>query len=180
MSNKDKFLEIEFVLVNVRGLFKDLVLYALMKLGKAHGYAIKKFLSQTIKVYAPSSGILYPTLHELEKEGMLKSFIEKNRKIYTLTEKGNKYISNKAEEIEKTVKKLNRAIEIASYIGLKNMFEIIKELWNQDIEPPQEALDKIKSKITEIIEILNEILTKTPKNNKTQTTHHQPPQPTNR
>lgn len=158
MESLNKLLEIDFVLVNVRGFFKDLVLYSIMKLGKAHGYAIKKFLSQVLEIYVPSSGILYPTLHELEKEGLLKSFIERNRKVYALTDKGNEYVKNRIESIEKTLKKINKAIEIASYIGLKDMFKTIKILWDLDIEPPQDVLNEIKVRISEIINILNNVI----------------------
>jgi len=151
-------LDIEFLFIDVRGFFKDLVLYTVAKLGKAHGYAIKKFVKQLVKVYVPSSGILYPTLHELEKEGLLKSFTEKNRKIYILTEKGSEYIKNRLEDIEKTIRKIDRAIEILSYVGLKDLFNIIKEIWDQGIEPPQEVLETIKTKISEIISILTNLL----------------------
>jgi len=151
-------IDINFLLINVRGLFKDLVLYAIAKLGKAHGYAIRKFIKDSIKVYTPSSGILYPTLHELEKEGLLKSFTEKNKKVYILTEKGVEYIKNRIENIERTVKKLDKAISILSYVGLKDLFNIIKELWDSDIEPSPDMLEIIKSKVSEIISILNNLL----------------------
>jgi DNA-binding PadR family transcriptional regulator len=151
-------IDINFLLINVRGLFKDLVLYAIAKLGKAHGYAIRKFIKDLIKVYTPSSGILYPTLHELEKEGLLKSFTEKNKKVYILTEKGVEYIKNRIENIERTVKKLDKAMSILSYVGLKDLFNIIKELWDNDIEPSPDMLEIIKSKVSEIISILNNLL----------------------
>jgi DNA-binding PadR family transcriptional regulator len=151
-------IDINFLLINVRGLFKDLVLYAIAKLGKAHGYAIRKFIKDLIKVYTPSNGILYPTLHELEKEGLLKSFTEKNKKVYILTEKGVEYIKNRIENIERTVKKLDKAMSILSYVGLKDLFNIIKELWDNDIEPSPDMLEIIKSKVSEIISILNNLL----------------------
>ncbi|MDK6028182.1 PadR family transcriptional regulator [Ignisphaera sp. 4213-co] len=158
MEKKSNILEIDFILVNIRGIFKDLVLYSLMKLGKAHGYAIKRFLSQTIKMYVPSSGVLYPTLHELEKEGLLNSVVEGNRRVYSLTEKGWKYMESRLSDIEKNIRKINRAIEIASYVGLREMFDVIKKLWNHDIELSQETLNEIKARVQEIISILNGVL----------------------
>ena len=157
MGSRDE-LNIEFILVNVRGLFRDLVLYAVAKLGKAHGYAIKKFISQTIKVYVPSSGVLYPTLHELERDGLLRSEKEEKRKVYELTEKGLEYLKMRMNVIEKTIKKLNRTVELLSYVGLNDLFEVIKRLWELEIEPPQSVLDAIRARVMEIRDMLNSLI----------------------
>ncbi|MCI4437650.1 MAG: PadR family transcriptional regulator [Ignisphaera sp.] len=149
---------IDFGFIRIRGLLRDLVLYSIAKLGKAHGYAIRSFLSEALKIYVPSSGVLYPTLHELEEQGFVKSFVEGRRKVYTLTEKGSEYISSRISEIEKTVARIRRAVEIAEYIGLKELLEILKELWELGIEPPKNVIDAVRDRVREINSILRAVL----------------------
>jgi DNA-binding PadR family transcriptional regulator len=158
LQSVKSILNIEPLLINVRGFFKDLVLYAVAKLGKAYGYAIKKFIFQNIRIYAPSSGILYPTLHELEKEGLLRSSIEGKKKVYMLTEKGYEHLATRIEHVEKIVERINRAIEIMEYIGFKELLEILKKLWELEVEPPKHVLDAIRIRITEINSMLNSLL----------------------
>jgi DNA-binding PadR family transcriptional regulator len=155
-------IDIEFLLVNVRGFFRDLVLYTIAKLGKAYGYAIRRFISQNMRIYVPSSGILYPTLHELEKEGLLKSSTEGKRRVYMLTEKGCEYLSIRIESIEKMIRKISRTIELMEYVGFKELFETLKKLWELEVEPPKPVLDAIKVKIMEINAILSELLRSPP------------------
>ncbi|MGE6375722.1 PadR family transcriptional regulator [Peribacillus muralis] len=61
------------------------------------GYQINESLYQKgIRKFENKEGSLYATLHELEKEGWLKSFWEtKERKLYSLDERAKKWLRNK-------------------------------------------------------------------------------------
>jgi DNA-binding PadR family transcriptional regulator len=61
------------------------------------GYKIKKNIENTFNIKIRHS-VLYPTLNDLEKKGFLKSQKQtksgRARKVYTITEKGKKYIES--------------------------------------------------------------------------------------
>jgi DNA-binding PadR family transcriptional regulator len=157
-SKAEHAIDVGFLLVNVRGFFRDLVLYTVTKLGKAHGYAIRRFISQSIRVYVPSSGVLYPTLHELEKEGLLRSCAEGKRRVYILTERGSEYLAMRIDYVEKLIRKVSRAIELMEYVGLRELFETLKKLWELEVEPPKNVLDSIRERVAEINAMLNSLL----------------------
>lgn len=87
----------------IRGTLRTIVLKLLTENGRMYGYEI------TQKVKALSSdqisltfGALYPTLHKLEKEGVLTTISEvvdhRTRKYYTLTSKGSAAAKVKIDE----------------------------------------------------------------------------------
>src|SRR5664279_1443176 len=61
--------------------------------------------------YKVSPGTLYPTLHKLEKDLLLKSYSEnhegKIRKYYKTTHKGNRMLAEAKEKIDILVKEIN-------------------------------------------------------------------------
>jgi hypothetical protein len=75
-----------------------------------------------------------------------------------LLKKGSEYISSRISEIEKTVARIRRAVEIAEYIGLKELLDILKELWELGIEPPKNVIDAVRDRVREINSILRAML----------------------
>ncbi len=89
----------------LKGTLKTIVLRLLEEQGKMYGYEI----TQHVKALSDgklilTEGALYPTLHKLESEGLVKTekvFIGKRtRKYYTLTPAGNKATHNKLKEFQ--------------------------------------------------------------------------------
>uniref|UniRef100_A0A7J3QCW2 PadR family transcriptional regulator n=1 Tax=Ignisphaera aggregans TaxID=334771 RepID=A0A7J3QCW2_9CREN len=151
-------LDISKEIINLKGLFKYLVLYSISILGKAHGYEIKKELSKLFNLnYIPSNGILYPTLHELEKEGLLKSHTNGRKKIYELTEKGLMVFHENEYNIRRTIEKINILIDVFNEIGIYRLISVIKDLWIKDIDVPHSIIHQIKVKVDEIIDLLQKI-----------------------
>lgn len=78
----------------LRGVLSLLVLKTLASRGRLHGYGITSHIRAVSKeLIRVEEGSLYPALHRMEQEGLIKAewgVTEKNRKarFYTLTRKG--------------------------------------------------------------------------------------------
>lgn len=92
----------------LKGTLKTIILRLLEEKGKMYGYEI----TQHVKALSGgklvlTEGALYPTLHKLESEGLLKTekvFLGKRtRKYYALTPAGNQATSIKLEEFQEFV-----------------------------------------------------------------------------
>jgi len=101
----------------VTGNTKMLVL-ALIESGDKYGYEIIKELeAKSYGTFVLKEGTLYPILHNLEKEELIKSTsynMETNRvrKYYKMTKKGRLYLYNKKKEWAEFSSKVNLIIGI--------------------------------------------------------------------
>ncbi len=83
----------------LQGTLGLLVLKTLASRGKLHGYAITSHIQQvSAEMLRVEEGSLYPALHRLEQEGLLKAewgITEKKReaRFYTLTAAGRKELA---------------------------------------------------------------------------------------
>ncbi len=145
------------ILPELRGMFRYLVLYAIDNLKKAHGYEIRRFLKSILKFYVPSTGILYPTLHKLEREGILISYRDDRRKVYELTKYGKELLERDRDRIYSYVAKLRYTIEILEKLDLDKLLNTIKILWENNITLQPNIVENIREKIDEIIEILSNV-----------------------
>ncbi|CAH0346657.1 PadR family transcriptional regulator [Bacillus sp. CECT 9360] len=77
------------------------------------GYQINECLYQKgIRKFEDDEGSLYSTLHELEQEGWLQSFWEtEDRKLYSLDERGEKWLKKTESRSSSTFKRLRTALE---------------------------------------------------------------------
>lgn len=65
------------------------VLLGLLKEGPMHGYEmIRRLEERSGGRYAPSPGVIYPTLQSLEDEGLVTVVSEGGKKVYTITDSG--------------------------------------------------------------------------------------------
>jgi len=144
----------------LRGFFRYFVLYAL-KDGPSHGYALMRRISEITGIdYIPSSGVLYPTLHALEREGLVRSRVEGRRKVYELTEKGRRELELKREEIEKWFERARKAHEMAKRMGLYRILNIVAFIFEKGIDVPEEVLNSISKHLSEIERLLMEAVEK--------------------
>jgi len=73
-------------------------LYLLKLLDEAprHGYEVIRLLQDRFMgVYAPSPGTIYPRLARLEEEGLLTHDEEDGRKIYSITDAGRTFMTER-------------------------------------------------------------------------------------
>jgi DNA-binding PadR family transcriptional regulator len=75
----------------------------------AHGYEIMKGIAEQLGgAYAPSAGVIYPTLSQLEDEGLATVLAEGGKKLYTITEAGRKELEANKERIEELLRRIRQ------------------------------------------------------------------------
>lgn len=93
-----------------------LLVLSLLKKEKMYGYQIIQTLAEkSEQAFIMQEGTLYPILHSLEKQGMVKTekqTTENNRvrKYYEITKKGSKYLDEKTKEWIYYIQKVNQVI----------------------------------------------------------------------
>jgi PadR family transcriptional regulator PadR len=101
----------------LKGTLQTIVLKVLADHGKMYGYEITqrvKDLSEgTIML---TEGALYPTLHRMEAEGLLKTesvhIGKRIRKYYTLTKSGTSLVEEKVQEFTSFIKTMAFVLNI--------------------------------------------------------------------
>ena len=84
-----------------------LLLLKMLEVGPRHGYElIKDIEAQAGGAYAPSPGILYPTLALLEDMGAIAAEADGTRKQFALTDTGRTELSENADRIEELLERL--------------------------------------------------------------------------
>ncbi|MDQ4104945.1 MAG: PadR family transcriptional regulator, partial [Actinomycetota bacterium] len=65
-----------------------------------HGYQLMQAITErTSGAWEPSPGAIYPTLSQLEDEGLLDTLAEGGRKLATLTDAGRAYLQARGETL---------------------------------------------------------------------------------
>jgi DNA-binding PadR family transcriptional regulator len=65
-----------------------------------NGYQIiQEIAARSNGVWKPSPGSIYPTLQQLEDEGLVRASEEAGRRAFSLTEEGRRYVDEHAEEV---------------------------------------------------------------------------------
>ena len=88
--------------MNMKGSLPLLVLH-ILSLGPKHGYQIAKEIRQrSDNMLEFAEGTLYPTLHSMEKQGLLASYEEdkagRTRRYYQLTSSGRGALAQERQE----------------------------------------------------------------------------------
>ena len=77
-----------------------LALLSLLDPTPKHGYALMKDLRDRLgDLYQSSAGTVYPTLKQLEKDGLIESRLKDRRNLYRLTKAGRKLVVAEASAI---------------------------------------------------------------------------------
>ena len=84
----------------------SLLVLSLLRSGDKYGYEMISLLEATSnEVFQMKEGTLYPVLHNLEKQGCVKAYDQKNekgrsRRYYHLTDKGARQLAEQREQWE--------------------------------------------------------------------------------
>jgi DNA-binding PadR family transcriptional regulator len=101
----------------LKGTLQTIILKILADHGKMYGYEItqrvKELSDGTILL---TEGALYPTLHKLESEGLLKTEVvnvgKRVRKYYTLTGEGESLVTIRIKELIGFVKTMGNVLQV--------------------------------------------------------------------
>jgi len=93
----------------------DLLLLSVLSNGPAHGYAIIESLrARSESVFDLPEGTVYPALHRLEDQGLLKSSWSggtgRRKRVYQLTPKGQQALNTRQDEWLKFSKAVNTTV----------------------------------------------------------------------
>ncbi len=109
----------------MKGYLKIYVMKELSK-GEKTGYELMGSFEHFTGMHRPSPGTIYPLLNSLSKKGMVKASKQKNKKAYSLTQKGARMLTVIMDERKKFVEK---AIGILSPIyNRQELAEVRKNL----------------------------------------------------
>src|SRR6266849_3876171 len=73
----------------------------------AHGYELIKALEERFGgFYAPSPGAIYPTLQMLEDMGYVSSVQEDGRKIYSITDAGRTFMTERRPQVDEVFSRM--------------------------------------------------------------------------
>ncbi|HMF72109.1 MAG TPA: PadR family transcriptional regulator [Flavitalea sp.] len=101
----------------LKGTLQTIVLKMLKDHGKMYGYEI----TQRVKALSEgrillTEGALYPTLHKLEAEGLLKTEVvnigKRIRKYYTLTTEGRSIAKDRVYEFMDFIKTMSAVLQV--------------------------------------------------------------------
>ncbi len=104
--------------MNIKGSLPLLILHLLAQ-RPSHGYSLaKQIREQSDDFLNYSEGTLYPTLHGLEKQGLIESFEQeengRGRRYYRLTAKGQKALASEKAEWKRYTQMVNLILGEAS------------------------------------------------------------------
>ena len=85
-----------------------LVILKLLSEQPSYGYQLIKTMEERLAGgYAPSPGVIYPTLTMLEEEGLASvATSESNKKVYSLTEEGKAHLEANKDRVEQLFARL--------------------------------------------------------------------------
>jgi DNA-binding PadR family transcriptional regulator len=90
-----------------------LVILQLIAEKASYGYEIIKAIEERLSGgYAPSPGVVYPTLTMLEEEGLAISSTEGNKKLFAATEQGKEYLKANAATVKAIFGRMEQARKI--------------------------------------------------------------------
>jgi PadR family transcriptional regulator, regulatory protein PadR len=101
----------------LKGTLQTIILKVLKDHGRMYGYEItqrvKELSDERILL---TEGALYPTLHKLEAEGILKTETEnigkRIRKYYTLTPQGKSLVKERVAELTDFIKTMSNVLQV--------------------------------------------------------------------
>lgn len=101
----------------LKGTLQTIVLKVLKDHGRMYGYEITARVKElSADCIFLTEGALYPTLHKLEAEGMLKTEVvnigKRVRKYYALTSTGKNLVEERVAEFTDFIKTMSRVLQV--------------------------------------------------------------------
>jgi PadR family transcriptional regulator, regulatory protein PadR len=101
----------------LKGNLQTIVLKVLEDYGKMYGYEIVQRVKElSAKQINLTEGALYPTLHRMEKRGLLKTEVimsgKRMRKYYRITPEGKDMVDERVEEFVSFIKTMSTLLSV--------------------------------------------------------------------
>lgn len=144
-----------------------LVILSLLEDGPKHGYQLmKEMQDRSGGIYRASAGTVYPTLQQLEDEGMIASEKQDGRRVYALTEAGRAELARDPEAVHRIWERAESRGDWSEQISPKTLLitaggikKFVKSAlraahWAEGDERRQEQVKKIIRRATEDLDDL--------------------------
>jgi DNA-binding PadR family transcriptional regulator len=123
-----------------------LVILRLLSGEPSYGYQLIKTMEARLGGgYTPSAGVVYPTLTMLEEEGLIAAAETSGKKVYSVTEEGQKYLEENKERVGRLFERLEetgrgfrrgRAPELMkAFMDLRGA--VMSKVWRKSASPEQ-------------------------------------------
>lgn len=133
-----------------------LLLLSLLAQKPSHGYElIRAIEEQTGGAYAPSPGVIYPTLTLLAETGLASEQAEGARKLYAITEEGRAELAEKAEEVARIAARLQALGELRGKVDPAPVRRAVMNLRSVLMNRLAEGLDK--DRLHEAVALIDEV-----------------------
>ena len=146
-----------------------LALLSLLEAGPKHGYQLMKELQERAGgAYRASAGTVYPTLQQLEDEGMIASEKKEGRRVYSLTDAGRAELAAQPDAVRAIWERAEAAGDFAQHMNPRVMLLTASSLkpflkaawaageWAEGDSKREEQLRKIIRRATEDLNDLKE------------------------
>src|ERR1043165_2036567 len=95
-----------------------LAILSLLSEGPKHGYQLMKEMQERSGgAYRASAGSVYPTLQQLEDEGMVEAEMQSGRRVYRLTEEGRKELERDPIGVRRIWERAERCEDWGQFMG---------------------------------------------------------------
>lgn len=146
-----------------KGALKYIILN-LVKDKPSHGYEIMRALEEKFQgFYTPSAGSVYPTLQMLEDLDYVTSIESDGKKVFTITEAGIKFLSERQEQVDKIKEHMKAwAGPHEHHQDFRDSIRDLRDLWHlhRVVPPDSEKWNRIKDVIAKAHKDIEEIIGK--------------------
>src|ERR1051326_4835749 len=95
-----------------------LAILSLLSEGPKHGYQLMKEMKERSGgAYSASAGSVYPTLQQLEDEGLVEAEMQGGRRVYKLTEEGRRELNKDPEGVRRIWERAEECHDWGRYMG---------------------------------------------------------------
>jgi len=99
-----------------------LAILSLLAEGPKHGYQLmKEMKDRSSGMYSASAGTVYPTLQQLEDEGLIEAAQTGGKRVYSLTEAGQKELEKDPEIVRQIWERAERCGDWGQFTGLSKI-----------------------------------------------------------
>jgi DNA-binding PadR family transcriptional regulator len=95
-----------------------LAILSLLSEGPKHGYQLMKEMSERSGgVYRASAGSVYPTLQQLEDEGLIEASMQSGRRVFSLTAVGRAELAKDPDAVRRIWERAERCEDWSQWMG---------------------------------------------------------------